>query len=131
MFAHVACPRLDFLDRGKSRVNLPPDVSAKLNAMVDAVTAKWTKQKKAEIREPNAYHRRRDAMTKRDKPTTVKEAAYDGDGGRLHCSASSNDTLPANPRQIMYAARPAILAATAKTEMSTTSISPRRCCPIS
>jgi DNA topoisomerase VI subunit B len=116
VFAHVACPRLDFLDRGKSRVNLPADVSAKLNAMVDAVTAKWTRQKKAEIREHNAYQRRRDAMVRRDKPTTVIDAAYsvmidaytaasdDGEGGHL----------PVKPRQIMYRARGRILAMTGK-----------------
>ena len=116
VFVHVACPRLDFLDRGKSRVKLPADVSAKLNAMVDAVTAKWTRQKKAEIRESNAYQRRRDAMTRRDKPTTVIDAAYsvmidaytaasdDGEGGHL----------PVKPRQIMYRARGRILAMTGK-----------------
>jgi DNA topoisomerase VI subunit B len=113
VFAHVASPRLDFLDRGKSRVSLPHAVSEKLTDMVVAVTAKWTKQKKAEIREHNAYLRRRDAMVGRDRPTTIKEAAYGAmEAAYLH--ASANDTLPANPRQIMYAARPAILAATGK-----------------
>ena len=116
VFAHVACPRLDFLDRGKSRVRLPPAVAAELTKMVRAASAKWTKQKRAEIREANAYHRRRDVMTKRDKPTTIKEAAYDA-MEEAYMKASSNETLPANPRQIMYAARPLILAATAKTEM--------------
>ena len=116
VFAHIACPRLDFLDRGKSRVNLPADVSAKLNAMVDAVTAKWTKQKKAEIREHNARLRRRDAMVKRDKPVSIKEAAYEAmEGAYLHASDDGEGgRLPANPRQIYYAARPAILAATGK-----------------
>ena len=116
VFVHVACPRLDFLDRGKSRVNLPPDVSAKLNAMVDAVTAKWTKQKKAEIREHNAYLRRRDAMVSRDRPISIKEAAYEAmEAAYLHASDDGEGgRLPANPRQIYYAARPAILAATGK-----------------
>jgi hypothetical protein len=122
VFAHVASPRLDFLDRGKSRVSLPHAVSEKLTDMVVAVTAKWTKQKKAEIREHNAYLRRRDAMVGRDRPTSIKEAAY------LH--ASANDTLPANPRQIMYAARPAILAATGKETLDS-KYSPKRCYPIS
>ena len=125
MFAHVACPRLDFLDRGKSRVNLPADVSVKLNAMVDAVTAKWTKQKKAEIRENNAYLRRRDAMVSRDRPISIKEAAYEAmEAAYLH--ASADDTLPANPRQIMYAARTAILATTAKENLSEAMLSTLR-----
>jgi hypothetical protein len=116
VFAHVACPRLDFVDRGKSRVNLQIDASAKLNAMVDAVTAKWTKQKRAEIREHNARLRRHDVMVKRDKPTKIKAAAYAAMAD-AYAKASVNGTLPANPRQIMYAARPAILTTTGKDEI--------------
>jgi hypothetical protein len=46
VFAHVACPRLAFLDRGKARVSLPDEVDGKLNEMIALVTAKWTKQKR-------------------------------------------------------------------------------------
>jgi DNA topoisomerase VI subunit B len=116
VFAHVVCPRLKFVDRGKSHVNLPIAASAKLNVMVDAVTAKWTKQKRAEIREANAHWRRYDVMVKQDKPTTIKHAAYIVMGD-AYAKASASGTLPANPRQIMYAARPAILAATGKDRL--------------
>ena len=116
VFAHVVSPRLDFLDRGKARVNLPQPVRAKLNDMIVSVTSKWTRQKKAEIREHNARLKRRDAMVRRVKPTTVIDAAYsvmidayttasdDGEGGHL----------PVKPRQIMYRARGRILAMTGK-----------------
>jgi hypothetical protein len=116
VFAHVACPRLDFLDRGKARVNLPFPIAGTLSVMVEAVTAKWTKQKKAEIRERNAYLRRRDAMVSQDRPTKIKHAAY-AVMAEAYLKASADATLPANPRQIMYAARPAILKATAKDQL--------------
>jgi hypothetical protein len=70
----------------------------------------------AEIRDHQARLRRADRLTKRDKPTTIKDAAYEvmeeayeeasGDGAGGH--------LPVKPRQIMYRARPSILEATGK-----------------
>jgi DNA topoisomerase VI subunit B len=115
VFAHLTSPRLNFLDRGKARVAMPPAVAAQVFDLLTAVTAKWTKQKTAEIRNANAYWRRQDKMTRRDK-TTIKDAAYaampeayqkasdDGEGGRL----------PVKPRQIMYAARRRILEMTGR-----------------
>ena len=117
VFAHVTAPRLNFLDRGKARISLPDKVEREVMGMVTAVTKAWTKQKTAEIRDMQARLRREDAMVRRDRSTTIKDAAYavmaaaytaasdDGGGGRL----------PTKPRQIMYAARPAILKMTGKT----------------
>jgi hypothetical protein len=48
--AHLVCPRLEFLDRGKARVALPPEVNARLTDLVGAVTERWRKQRKAEER---------------------------------------------------------------------------------
>ena len=112
-FAHVVSPRLEFLDRGKARVALPFEVAAKLNEMVGAVSAAWRKQRKAEERHSNAINRRYDAMTKRDKPKSIKEAAYEVMEA-AYLKASKDGTLPANARQIYYAARGDILAITGK-----------------
>jgi hypothetical protein len=52
-------------------------------------------------------------MRRRDRPVTTKEAAY-AVMEAAYLKASANGTLPANPRQIMYAARDAIQKATGK-----------------
>ena len=70
-----------------------------------AVTKVWTKQKQAEIRHARRGARRRDALVKRDKPMPQTEAAASV-MVLAYMHASANGTLPANPRQIFYAARP-------------------------
>jgi hypothetical protein len=69
---------------------------------ITAVTRKWTKQRKAEerrrsveIRRATLYHSARDTV--KDAAYRVMEEAY--------LKASSNGTLPAHARQIMYCAR--------------------------
>jgi Histidine kinase-, DNA gyrase B-, and HSP90-like ATPase len=101
VFLHVASPRLDFLDRGKAKVALPPEINRQLTDLAIAITSKWQKQKRAEIRHADAYWRRADRMAKRDR-MTIKDAAYEvmeeayeeasGDGAGGH--------LPVKPRQI-------------------------------
>jgi hypothetical protein len=114
--AQVVSPRLEFLDRGKARVALPPLVGAKLNELVGAVTDRWRKQRKAEERHASAATRRHEAMTKRDRPVSIKEAAF-AVMERAYLTASANGTLPANARQIYYAARGEILARTGKVAL--------------
>jgi DNA topoisomerase VI subunit B len=75
VFVHAASPRLAFLDRGKARVALPHMVAVRLADLVTSASAKWTKQKRAEIRSSSAFWRRRDAMVKRDKPMKQTAAA--------------------------------------------------------
>ena len=57
--------------------------------------------------------RRADRLIHRDRPTSIKAAAYSV-MEQAYLAASANGTLPPNPRQIMYAARPDILAITGK-----------------
>jgi DNA topoisomerase VI subunit B len=101
-----------FTNRGKSEVVLPPggNLTEAIGAAVTAVTARWAKQRKAEERHASAQLRRYDAMTRtrrltlRDATFQVMEEAY--------LKASGGDRFYANARQIMYAARPLVLAAT-------------------
>ena len=116
-FVHLTSPGLDFLDRGKAQVALPAAVAGQIVGLVKGVTAKWTKQKRAEIRDAQARTRRWRAMTRRDRPTTIKEAAY-AVMPSAYMAASANDTLPANPRQIYYAARGPILAMTGQSALN-------------
>jgi hypothetical protein len=80
----------------------------KSEALIDAITGvtkKWKKRKREE-RERSAVMNRHYAMT-RYRMVSIREAAW-----RVmetaFMQASANGTLPANARQIMYAARPKI-----------------------
>ena len=71
--------------------------------MINSVTAKWTKQKRAEIRHADAAARRSERMTKPDKPMSIKEAAWKAMPAAY--AKAAGGVGKANPRQIMYAAR--------------------------
>lgn len=112
---HVASPTLEFTDRGKSAIRLPEEVDQKVAKLVRDVTAKWAKQRRAEDRHIAARQRRRDVMLRRRR-MTIKAAA-----SRVlpeaYMKASANGTLPANARQIYYAARGPILELTGKESL--------------
>jgi hypothetical protein len=92
--------------------------------MLAKSTDRWAKQRKAEIRDANARFRRADRMSRRSRPLKQTEASV-----RLmqkaYMTASANGRLPANPRQIYYAARPEMLRLTELTSISS-NYSPRR-----
>jgi hypothetical protein len=75
-------------------------------AAVQGVTKKWAKQRKAEERHQAARENRVIAM-RRYRHVSIREAAW-RIMERAYMQASANGTLPANARQIMYAARPYI-----------------------
>jgi hypothetical protein len=79
---------------------------------VQGVTAKWTKQCKAEERHASAELNRRYVMTKR-RAITIKEAAF-AEMERAYLKARAGGRLPAKARQIMYAARGSIRELTVK-----------------
>jgi hypothetical protein len=75
-------------------------------AAVQGVTKKWAKQRKAEERHLAARENRVIAMM-RYRHVSIREAAW-RIMERAYMQASADGTLPANARQIMYAARPYI-----------------------
>ena len=101
---HFACPRIDYLDRGKSSVKLPAAVDKAVVDAITAITAKWCKTRKAEEREAASAARRSERMSRPRRRWTQVDAA-----GRVmeqaYLAASANGTLPAHARQIMYQAR--------------------------
>jgi len=123
-FVHLTSPGLDFRDRGKAQVALPPAVAGQIAGLVKGVTPKWTKQKTSEIRDRQAFWRRVDAMRKRDKPMTTKDAAC-AVMEASYMAASAIDTLPANPLQIYYAARGPVLKMTGKEALDSGHIAQR------
>jgi DNA topoisomerase VI subunit B len=110
MALHIACPRLEFTDRGKSRLALPPEIGAALAKAVRLVTAEYTKEKRqadraGRLRESQLERLRRDY---RPRAWNIREAAFHV-MREAYLKASANGTLPANARQVMYAARPLVL----------------------
>ncbi len=116
VFAHLAAPRLDFLDKGKSSVALPWGVGETIVGLVEKVTDRWAKQRKAEIRSAGARSRRMDMLSRRDRPVTIKEAAWNVMRS-AYLAASANGTMPVNPRQIYYRARGEILRRTGRERL--------------
>ena len=78
---------------------------------VSSVTKKWTKQRKVEERAASRASRRE--YTFREATETIKDVAYEV-MSTAYLKASSNNTLPALARQIMYAARGPIQDRTGK-----------------
>jgi len=101
---HLASPRIDYLDRGKSAVKLLPAVDKAVGDAITAITAKWCKTRKAEEREAASAARRSERMSRPRRRWTQVEAA-DRVMSQAYLAASANGTLPAHARQVMYQAR--------------------------
>jgi hypothetical protein len=87
-----------------------------LAGLILKATAKWKKQRTAEIRDHRAALRRKEALRPRYRLLTLKDAAF-GVMEEAYLKASANGTLPANARQIYYAARGPILKATGRESL--------------
>lgn len=90
-------------------------VSDKIVGAVEGVTKKWKRQRKAEERAASAALRREHVMT-RSRRYTTKDAAWEI-MLEAYMKASAGNTLPANARQIMYAARGHILSVTGESRL--------------
>ena len=112
---HLACPAVQFTDRGKTKAILPKPVADDLQRLVKLVTARFTKAKRQADRDGTIAARALEELANahKVKPMTTKAAAYQVMEA-AYLKASSNGKLPANARQIMYAARPLIIALTGK-----------------
>jgi hypothetical protein len=85
--------------------------------LVKGVTKRWAEQRKAEERHARAKASRNDRIVYfRVRKATTKDVAYDV-MRRAYLDASTGGTLPANARQIYYAARGEILERTGKTSL--------------
>jgi hypothetical protein len=107
IFAHLTSPRLNFIDKGKAKLDLPLTVAGEIRAMLALVTKAWTKQKTAEIRDHNARLRRAEAVGRKAKPMSQVEAVRI-EMPRAYMIASADNQYPANKRQIYYAIREAV-----------------------
>jgi hypothetical protein len=114
---HLISPRLPIVDRGKSALDLTGEQREALRRCVGAVTKKWKKLKRQADKNNRLNERQIEEYRDRMKPrhVSVKEAAYRV-MEQAYMLASAGGTLPANARQIMYAARPLIIALTGKAK---------------
>jgi hypothetical protein len=83
---------------------------------VQSVTKDRAKQRKAEERDRNAALNRRVRLV-RSHYTTLREAAFEI-MEEAYIEASDHRTLPVKPRQIVYRARPFILARTGEDSLN-------------
>src|SRR5262245_31252892 len=111
--AHLAMPRPDFTDRGKSLLALPAGVRAEMSQGVLAITKHWKSMKHQADREERVSARQREEYLKRQQSTVLsaKDAASQV-MEQAYLEASAQGTLPANARQVMYAARPKVMELT-------------------
>ena len=77
VFLHLAHPRVEYTDRGKSAISFATIDPQRITDLVEAVTAKWAKQRKAEERHASARLRRDAALAGR------RGGTGDGQAGRL------------------------------------------------
>ena len=83
-----------------------------LEAALTGVTKDWKQAKRQADREDRVRQSDLDRMRRQQpKALSIKDAAYTS-MEEAYMKASANNTLPANARQIMYVARPLVLALT-------------------
>jgi DNA topoisomerase VI subunit B len=113
VWVHLAMPRPDFTDRGKTALTLPEAVREALTKGVSAVTKHWKAMKRQANQEDRVRERALDHYLKQQQRQylNVKQAAYQV-MVEAYLKASDQGRLPANARQVMYAARPLVLALT-------------------
>jgi hypothetical protein len=90
----------------------PSNMAADIIGAICEGTKKWTRTRKAEERSPDSRSYRYARMTQ-ERGVSFKEAAAQI-MEEAYLKVSGDDTLPANARQIMYAARPHIQKVTGR-----------------
>jgi hypothetical protein len=89
---------------------MPVEIRAALAASVKSVTRDWTATKRREAHQDRVSERELQRLRQITKPrvVSIKAAAWEV-MEEAYLKASNNGRLPANARQVMYAARPYIL----------------------
>jgi DNA topoisomerase VI subunit B len=112
VLVHLAMPRPDFTDRGKSVLSLPASIRSALATGIQAVTKHWKALKRQADRDERVRARDREHYLKQQQRQYlfIKEAAYQV-MPEAYAHASGSRRM-AHARQIMYAARPHVLRLT-------------------
>jgi len=108
LLIHITCPSFNFSGKGKNKVILADTIFYDLKAKIATVSKKWTALKKKQRRDRIAKINELSKPEIKVKPMTTRAAAFQGMEA-AYMKASTGNTLPANFRQVYYAARPDIL----------------------
>jgi len=102
VLVHLACPRIEFTDRGKMRAVLPAEITDALEKGIRFVTKHWTDIKRTADHENRVTERSLIELRRQKKAEVlnIKEAAY-AVRAESYLKASAGNTLPGNARQIM------------------------------
>lgn len=114
--AHIAKPRFEFIDRGKTKIELLSNLSIDISSAVKSATKKWKAEKRKADKDDNLYKHQYRTFYQYSDRVTIREVAFDIMEDAYN-KASSNGKYYANARQIMYAARPEILKQTGRSEL--------------
>lgn len=109
LVVHIATPRFKFADRGKTTIELRGDLQAAIEPAMRSVTKSWKKAKRQADQDDRLSRNQIARLRSAPHRVTTREAAFDV-MEEAYNKASSNGKYLANARQIMYAARPAILS---------------------
>jgi DNA topoisomerase VI subunit B len=110
LIVHIAYPKMRPTDRGKSHYDLPAEINAALTKCVKSVTKQWKKEKLNKEKVSKSERKRMEESLKSGK-SQLRQASYDV-MEEAYLKVSDNGKYPANARQIMYVARPKVIAAT-------------------
>lgn len=112
--AHLTCPHLHYTDRGKSSLDALASMGEAIHRTVTAATKRWADMEKKRIRDDRRGSAARDRWFRGlIREPSIKEAAF-AVMRDAYAKASGGGRYPATARQVMYAARPLILAYTDK-----------------
>jgi hypothetical protein len=114
MVVNIGSPKLETKDNAKNQVELSNGMWLSLKKAVDSVSTVFrrAKQEHGDLVTRDQLR----GVKRKSTGETIKAVAYDN-MEQAYLLASSNGTLPANARQIMYAARPLILKRMAKDSL--------------
>lgn len=113
VFLHLAYPRPNYRDRGKSTLALPHEIHKALAECIRSVAKDHHKEKRRADQNDRLNKPQLDRLKKASRPKKLDiKTAASGVMEEAYMLASAGGTLPANARQIMYAARPRVLQVT-------------------
>ncbi|GAB6144204.1 hypothetical protein JCM12294_16420 [Desulfocicer niacini] len=108
LFIHIACPSFDFLGNGKNKINLHDDIFNDLKSRIAIISKEWTKAQKKKRRDQKATLNKRKKIVNKKRFMSQRDAAFKVMKD-AYMKASSGNTLPAQCRQVLYAARREVL----------------------
>lgn len=109
LLIHIVCPAFEFLGKGKNKINLHHQIFEDLKGRISIISKQWTDAQKKKRREQKAKFNEIVKARKPDKSMTQRKAAFKV-MEEAYLKASTRNTLPANFRQVYYAARPEVLS---------------------